>query len=79
MNLNIDQELYNSNPFYRHLIDQTFEYERKCQELQNQKEKLRQEMIDYANQIPFHTMMQPQPIPGIHRIRRSKTTMQTIG
>lgn len=61
MNMNIDRDLYNSNPFYRHLIDQMFENERKCQELQNQKEKLCQEMIGYANQIPFHAMTQTSP------------------
>lgn len=59
--MNIDQDMYNSNSFYRHLIDQTFEYERKCQELQKQKEKLLQEMIGYANQLPFHAMTQISP------------------
>lgn len=56
--MNIDQELYKSNPFYRRLIDQTLENERKRQELQYQIENLRQEMMSYANQIPYHSMTQ---------------------
>lgn len=61
MYANIDQDLYNSNLFYRHLIDQMIENERKYQEAQCQRECLCQEMRSYANQIPFQTMRQISP------------------
>lgn len=61
MYTNIDQELYNSNLFYRQLIDQMLENERKYQEAQCQRESLCQEMRSYANQIPFQTMRQTSP------------------
>ena len=59
--MNIDQELYSSNLFYKQLIDQILENERKREELQHQIDSIRREMIQYANQLPYHTMAQTSP------------------
>ena len=59
--MNIDQELYSSNLFYKQLIDQILENERKREELQHQIDSIRSEMVQYANQLPYHTMAQTSP------------------
>ena len=59
--MNIDKDLYSSNLFYKRLIDQIFENERKREELQHQIDSMRREMVQYANQLPYHTMAQAAP------------------
>ena len=59
--MNIDQELYSKNLFYKQLIDQILENERKREELQHQIDSIRREMVQYANQLPYHTMAQTSP------------------
>lgn len=59
--MNIDQNLYSSNLFYKHLIDQILENERKREELQHQIDNMKREMIRCANQLPYHTMAQTAP------------------
>ena len=59
--MNIDQELYSSNLFYKQLIDQILENERKREEVQYQIDSMRREMVQYANQLPYHTMAQTSP------------------
>ena len=56
--MNIDQELYSSNLFYKQLVDQILENERKREELQREIDSIRHEMVQYANQLPYHAMTQ---------------------
>lgn len=59
--MNIDQKLYSNNMFYKQLIDQILENERKLGGLQHQIDSIRHEMAQYANQLPYHTFTQISP------------------
>lgn len=56
--MNIDQNLYLHNLFYKQIVDQIIENERKREELQHQIDDIRREIVQYANQLPYHTMVQ---------------------
>lgn len=59
--MNINREQYRNNPFYRDLIDRTLKNECLLREQRLQLERQRQDMIGYANQLPFHAMQQISP------------------
>ena len=59
--MNIDQDLYSSNLFYKQLVDQIIENERKLEELQRQSDDIKHAMVQYANQLPYQTMAQTSP------------------
>ena len=59
--MNIDENLYSTQPFYKQLIDHTVQMERERAELQHQIDSIKREMAAYANQLPYHTMTQISP------------------
>lgn len=66
---NIDQKLYETNAFYRDLVDEMQAIEQKKRKLQMERDRLqaeqdayyRQRMIGYANQIPYSCMTPVSP------------------
>lgn len=66
---NIDPNLYASNAFYRDLVDEIREIEQMKRQLQMERDRLqaereayyRQQMIGYANQIPYSCMTPVSP------------------